>query len=511
MADYLAAILTTLTLTVVFTLVMANSDIEAVKQDWNNQRCNLGVMMMGSLYKPKDNPLTASEFSKQNFQFCTQKKFKSIIDLAFAPLLSIVNQQVSSNAGTASVLNSVRTMVGNAGSTFAEMMDKQYRQFSALNMGVLKNWMNILFAVGKMQGIMNSILYMGISVGMMIENMFSFTFNAIIVFLSIMIILLFFLWFVLFPFIPIIISVVAILLAAGIGAAAGMASAFCIDPNAKVKMADGTVKLLKTIELGDQLASTQNSENRVTGILTVSAKDIELVSINGILMSGSHRVLYRGRWILANEHPFASYTRERLGTVICLNTTEHSVQLLSDYEDIVVSDWEEVSTEEGQQGWIDIVNMFLNGMSVLPKKYPTAVPLVSPDTMVYVKEKGFTPIKDIHLYDTIASCEGYTTVKGIYSGSIQTEPSGVCSPEWITDGVWGWDTDTRTWTTNVPTSIAHSPTDAASLHGYFLVTEAEEFMVLYRGQFLRVRDFTEVGASHIDSTYEYLDSFINKK
>jgi hypothetical protein len=276
-------------------------------------------------------------------------------------------------------------------------------------------------------------------------------------------------------------------------------------------MADGSIQVLKLVELGDRLASTQLSENVVTGILTVSANDIELVTINGILMSGSHRILYKGKWILANEHPAASYTRERLETVICLNTTHHSIQLVSNYEDVFVSDWEEVSTEEGQQGWIDIVTMFLNGIHSLPTKYPTAVPLVSPDTMVYVKEKGFTPIQDIQLYDTIASCEGYTTVKGIYSGSIQNERSEVCSPEWVSDGVWAWNTDTHTWSTNLPTGIPHRPEHTSSLHGYFLVTEDEEFMILHRGQLIRVRDFTEVGASHIDSTYEYLDSFINTK
>ena len=148
-------------------------------------------------------------------------------------------------------------------------------------------------------------------------------------------------------------------------------------------------------------------------------------------------------------------------------------------------------------------------------RYPTTPPLVAPNVKIMHKTKGLLPIWKIKYGDEILTSEGnYTRVRGIYTGIIKTEY--IKDPEWISDGVWSLITD------NVWSTVNGITADAPSLgkedseepeypRGCFLVTDAETFIIHWKGKKLLVRDFTEVGASKIDQTYEFLESFIGSR
>ena len=102
----------------------------------------------------------------------------------------------------------------------------------------------------------------------------------------------------------------------------------------------------------------------------------------------------------------------------------------------------------------------------------------------------------------------YTTVKGIYCGQAILDPTQLQSADWISDGVWKL-VNGRFWILSaVDTDFSESGNSA---DGLFLVTESETFIIQRGGKQYVVRDFTEVGASQIDTTYEMLDFFIHKK
>ena len=147
-------------------------------------------------------------------------------------------------------------------------------------------------------------------------------------------------------------------------------------------------------------------------------------------------------------------------------------------------------------------------------RYPTTPPLVSPNVKVTHKTKGCIPIYKIKYGDEILTAEGkYTRVRGIYTGIIKTEH--IKDPEWISDGVWSLITD-KVWSTmsGVAKTDSDGDTDTEEpvyVRGCFLVTDAETFVIHWKGKNRLVRDFTEVGASKIDQTYEFLESFIGSR
>jgi hypothetical protein len=463
-------------------------------------------MISAALIKPPDDPKSRIQFATDNFSYCIGKIITTVAREAMAPTVGVLGNQVNVTNSFMGPMNNFRNMLRNLVESFRKMLDKQYRQYSLISATVLKTWQHLRFAMGRIQGIVYSIVYTGLSINALVQNFIDFMFFAIMVFLGILVALIFFLFFVLFPTIPVITAVITVMVTAGIGAAAGMSGAFCIDPKADVLLANGFTKPLGEIQIGDMLASTTESENKVTGRLVVESNTINLILLDGILMSGTHRVKYNDVWILAADHPNAQAVFEKLSTLICLNTTQHEVILKSNTgSKIIAGDWEEVSDEGGRQEWINMVFRNLNGNTRTLEHYPTAIPLVGSKTHVISKTRGSVPIDSIQLGDFVYAADSFTKVLGIYEGEIRME-SGE-DPEWLSDGIWIQNNE-GFWSTadGVKTSEL-----GKMRKGLFLVTESETFRLKMGDSYVLVRDFTEIGASQIDKTYDTLNLVMNKK
>lgn len=513
MSGYTTAIMTTLVFTGLFSYILIRTDIDSIKADWANRRCEFPVMVMAGLLNPSQSGKSAMEFATDNFSFCTQKTIQDVLKMAFAPLYAVAGQQSSVMGSLAGPMNNMRGLLKKGADNFGKLLDNQMRRYNLINASIIKTWNHLLFSFGRIQAIFYSIIYFGLSMNAMIQNTLDVTFRAIVVFIGIMVAMIILLFFVLFPFIPLILTTITVLVAAGVGSAAGMAGAFCINPDATVIYADGTKRLLRNVRLGDRLASTTRSENIITGILEVDSSKTSLVSIDGILMSESHRIKDGDNWILAMEHPNAKkvpYTR--LPRLICLNTTLHEVLIETESgNNLCVGDWEEVTDEDGRKAWIDIVHSTLNQTSSKIKRYPSVVPLVSSKILVQHQYLNMIPIGSINIGDSVLTSNGnYTPVIGIYKGNFKCT-KGFLSPDWISDGVWIQQEDEK-WTTaaSIASGVGED-VEGRIVEGIFLITENEQFIIWKDGKQMLVRDFVEIGASQIDRTYEMLESHMNKK
>ena len=498
LSSYLAAVTLTIMLTVLFAFIIVSFDLQAIMSQWNERRCELPVMVMASWFKPNDNPKSGSEFAQENFEFCSGKIVNEVLRVAFVPLLGVAKQQLSAQGAFAGPMNNIRVMIQNGQNSFSNIVAEQYRRFNIVNTHFTKTWQHLTFAMGRVNAIMASIVYFSMSLLTSILNTIDFTFMVLLIIIGIMVVLVILLFFVLAPFIPVILAVITIMVGAGVAGTAGMAGAFCIDPNANVVMGDGKVKPLSEVKCGDVLGP----DNIVTGILTANSTDSPLVEIDGILMSDSHRVFHEDSWILAGDHPKAEKTTRTLSRVICLNTTKHSLKLFGKQGYIIAGDWEEVSSEQGQKGWIDFVYKTLNGTSS-PPYYPTLPPLVGRSVRVYHSIIGWVPIEYVGIGDEILGSKGYTPVVATYKGEIPTQPT---TSTWISDGVW---IQNGTWATY---KLGVRKQDTASREtGYFLVTLNEDFVIRVHNTTALVRDFTELGSSNLKDSYEMLDGYMNSR
>ncbi len=510
MAGLGSAVLTTLVLTGLFAVLIVNADLEGIRRDWDTRRCEVPVMIAAALLKPNDVSMSGFEYAQSNFKFCMSDVANNALRTAFAPLYAVVGKQVDAMKMIQIPLNGVRAMLARAKNIFQTYLGEQAQKYNIIAIMMRKTWQHLVFAMGRIQAVVFSIVYMGLSANALFQNMIDFVFFVIKVFIIILISMIILLFFVLLPTIPAILGVIAVMASVGIGTA-GLAGPFCVDPDANVRMEDGSVKRLGTIQCGDRLQSQDDGKpNVVEGVLEADAETTPLVSIQGIMMSGSHRVLWKGEWILAEKHPDAiALETKRLPRLICLNTSQHEVPIVSETgRTLLVGDWEEVDTPEGRRAWIETVDMTLNRASFSQVPQPTAVPLVSPETTVWNEDGVPVPIHTIRIGDKVRSRHQLpTVVKGIYKGVIPvlTAPE---RPEWCSDGVWKWISD-KFWTCGK--GISSSLHGTTMLEGVFLVTEDEMFLIQCGSHPVLVRDFTEVGASRIHETYEMLSMWMSKK
>lgn len=499
--------------------MIASANIEEIKANWNTKRCQVPIMISAGMFRPHYYTGSSTQFARENFEFCTRKIADEVIKIGFAPFFTLAKELMNVQGTMAGPLNFIRGMITTAMSTFSDYMKTQYLQYKAIIVQLSKTTHRLRFAMGRVQGIVIALLYAFYSLITLVNNTVKFAMTAAWVFTGIMAALIIILWFGLIPFLVIIIPLVTVLAVAGAQTDGWLtpfsdsvvSSAFCVDPDANVIMANGKQKRMRDLQVGDYLAksSSKTTENQITGKLVVDSRKEALVSIYGIRMSTTHRVLHKQKWILAKEHPDACPCIDRLEELICLNTTHHSVPIQTDENGVLFAgDWEEIDSWEGQRKWIEWVHTKLNGGFDKVHRYPTTVPLCGPNVEVVCSSRGWVPLKEIQLGHTILGSSGWTKVVGLYSGQLDVEEIPKY-PDWISDGVWV--KANRYWLTRGNGIREAETVNFKRLDGLQLITEDGSFLIRQASGISLVRDFTEVGADAIAESYTWLDSAINKK
>jgi hypothetical protein len=479
---------------------------------WARRRCNVDVLFTAFKYKPKNDPRSKLEFMQDNFSFCIGSLIDEVFKSAMAPFMGILATNVDSLGVFSGALNNMRGLLGVVHKKFGKIMDITFNRFKTNIYNFAFIWHRLNFAFQRVMSIALSTVYMGISFVAGFMNFYDLVVNVVIIILAILLALIFLLFFILIPVMPVIFTILAVLAGAGFGAAiGGMESGFCVDPDALVRMADGSLKPLKECRVGDVLAPGSGAvgSNIIEGILTCDGTTEDCVRIDGIAMSKSHRVLYNGHYILAGLHPHATHMASRLPHLICLNTSHHAVPMNGMKETVWVGDWEEVDTEEGRSAWIEMTYSFLNrGLDdrCLFMNKPTTPPILSPHTIVKERKKGYVTLQEITIGDIVLDGNGeWTTVLATYSGAIHGTTRG--ERFWYSDGVWVRGSDSDYWNTCIYGSVKMDA-GAEKLAGVNIITESGTYVIRQHGLNVLVRDFTEMGIDMVKKSYDMLDSYV---
>jgi hypothetical protein len=306
-----------------------------------------------------------------------------------------------------------------------------------------------------------------------------------------------------FPVIPVILTTIGIITAAGFGAAVGSyTGAFCLHPSTNILLQDGTYKSINKINIGDILMPSMKTyifPNQVYGILETEGRLTDLYEIDGIKLSGSHRVLEKGKWLLAEDIKRAVKIKERADRLYILNTRHHWLAAVADIsaEPLIVSDWEEVSTERGQDEWHKYVAVKL-GAKIDWSKKATSIPLIGEEVKIHCLN-GKKSISSISIGDYVMDNKGETRVLAVYKGYLGKPVEG---SQWLSDGNWIFD---GIWKQNIHGAQGG---DSNQTLGYQIITESGSFKIQYNSKDILIRDFTECGIKNIEGCYSILDDHI---
>jgi hypothetical protein len=393
-----------------YCLIMVN--VQPIIDDWPNQRCKPQIMPIAGLITHPEG-VTSSEYTAQNFTYCTQNILTSITGDMLQPLTYVT-----------SLFGDISKAISNAINDIRGMFDKIRTFFESISKEIMGRIMNIMVPlqqiiisfkdlIGKIQGTMTAGLFTALGSYYTLQSMLGAIAEFIVIILIAMAVIIVILWILPFTW-----GAAAAGTAVFLGIAIPMAIILqffndklhinglrsiphlkCFDKNTHILMNDSHSRKIKDIQVGDILANN----NMVTGKIMVETKGSIMYELDDIFVSDSHIVKYCDKWIPVSKHPNArkcSFYQEPY--LYCLNTTNKTITI----NGYLFSDWDEINDE-------DIINIQKNTNHMFNEKNDIHKCLDGGfvgHTEIKLNDGIVKGIKDICVGDIL---ENNTTVYGI--------------------------------------------------------------------------------------------------
>jgi len=327
-------------------------NIQPIKDDWKNQRCNPYVIpFAGIINKPSN--MGVNEFTKENFAYCTQNILKNITGEAVSPLTFIITMLSNVTTNIKNSLNNIRGMFSNV----RDFLQNVTQEVMGRLLNVIAPIQQIILSfrdfIGKIQGVMSASLFTLLGSYYTLQSLMGAIAQFIITILIALAALVAGFW--AFPFtwgaaiantaiflsisIPFAVILAFMSKTMGIRPSRGIPRLKCFDKDTMILMQDGTKKEISNIQLGDVL----NDGGKVTAKMVVESEGSIMYNLNGVIVSDSHMVLYNDSWIRVSDHPEANIVNNyTLPHLHCLNTTTKVIKI----NNLIFSDWDELSEDD---------------------------------------------------------------------------------------------------------------------------------------------------------------------
>lgn len=341
-------ILITIALFILCSYCFVMINVEPIKEDWVNQRCKPSIIPFAGLINAPEGT-SSTDFTKENFDYCTQNIVKGVTGNAVQPLTFITN-----------MLNTVFDNIKNSLNVIREMINKIRLNLQAVAQEIMGRIINITIplqqiiiglkdVLAKVQGTMTAGLFTLLGSYYTLKSLMGAIAQLIVTILIAMAAMIAGLWVVPFTwgaaaantaiFVAISIPMALILTfmtkTLKVQSNLKIPKIKCFDKNTLLKMNDGSYKTIFDIEIGNVLINN----NKVTGKIKVETEGSEIYNLNGVIVSNSHIVKYNDRWLPVSDHPESikidSYNEPFL---YCLNTTSKIIVI----NDICFTDWDEI-------------------------------------------------------------------------------------------------------------------------------------------------------------------------
>jgi hypothetical protein len=387
-------------------------NVQPIIDDWPNQRCKPQIMPIAGLITHPEG-VTASEYTAENFTYCTQNILTSITGEALQPLTYVTSTFANIADGISNAINDVRGMFDKI-RTFFESISKE---IMGRIMNIMTPLQQIIISfkdlIGKIQGTMTAGLFTALGSYYTLQSMLGAIAEFIVIILIAMAVIIVILWILPFTW-----GAAAAGTAVFLGIAIPMAIILqffndklhinglrsiphlkCFDKNTHILMNDSHSRKINDIQVGDILANN----NMVTGKIMVETKGSIMYELDDIFVSDSHIVKYGDKWIPVSKHPNAKKcTFYQEPYLYCLNTTNKTI-VINGY---IFSDWDEINDE-------DIINIQKNTNHMFNEKNDIHKCLDGGfvgHTEIKLNDGIVKQIKDIRVGDIL---ENNTSVYGI--------------------------------------------------------------------------------------------------
>jgi hypothetical protein len=341
-------ILITIALFVLCSYCFVMINVQPIKDDWINQRCKPSIIPFAGLINAPEGT-TSTDFTKENFDYCTQNIVKDITGNAVQPLTFITNMLNELFDKIKQSLNGIREMINkvrtNIQATAQEIMGRIINVTIPLQQIII----GLRDILAKVQGTMTAGLFTLLGSYYTLKSLMGAIAQLIVTILISLAVMIAALWVVPFTWgaaaantaiflaisIPMALILTFMTKVLKVQSNLKIPKIKCFDKDTLLKMNDGSEKTIFDIEVGDVLFNN----NEVTAKIKVETEGSEIYELNGIIVSNSHIIKYKDKWLPVSEHPDSkkidSYNEPFL---YCLNTSS-KVIIIKDY---CFTDWDEI-------------------------------------------------------------------------------------------------------------------------------------------------------------------------
>ena len=343
----------------VFVYLHILNNLQSIRNDWVTERCNPKYIPFAGIIMGKSGK-ESLQFTEENFTGCIQNILKGISFNVLSPFFYIVDVITETLKESASYINAIRDLLNRLRTAVTNILSEIFKRINILLVPIIQIIIAVKDTMSKAVGILTATLYTFFGAYYTLKSLVGSIFElllkilGIIILILIMFIALSFVPFVgfigtigalatipimMFVLIPVILTKIFmadILETQGSGIP-GIPS-FCFAKETIIPLSNGERKQITMLDVGDEL----EDKSIVTSILAISSKGQDMYNLNGIAVTGRHRVLYCGYYIHVEYHPDSIKVDDFNDPfVYCFNTTSKRIKL----DPHIFLDWDEIDDE----------------------------------------------------------------------------------------------------------------------------------------------------------------------
>jgi hypothetical protein len=341
-------ILITIALFILCSYCFVMINVQPIKDDWINQRCKPSIIPFAGLINAPEGT-SSTDFTKDNFDYCTQNIVKNITGNAVQPLTFITNMLNELFDKIKQSLNGIREMINKIRTNIKAVAQEIMGRIINVTIPLQQIIIGLKDILSKVQGTMTAGLFTLLGSYYTLKSLMGAIAQLIVTILIALAVMIAALWIVPFTWgaaaantaiflaisIPMALILTFMTKVLKVQSNLKIPKIKCFDKNTLIKMNDGSEKTIFDIQVGDILFNN----NEVTSKIKVETAGSEIYELNGIIVSNSHIVKYEDIWLPVSEHPHSkkldSYNEPFL---YCLNTSS-KVIIIKNY---CFTDWDEI-------------------------------------------------------------------------------------------------------------------------------------------------------------------------
>lgn len=424
MSDILITIIVCIIVFLIVSYYYVMNHMQKLKANWTIHRCDPSVIPFAGLINKPSNQ-TAFEYTKTNFEKCTQSILQEITKYAFLPIYYAMNAITEvfsllkeSLVDIRSVFDKIRGSVDNVGRDL-------YARLLNIMMPITKLFIYIKDIFGKGQAVLTAGIYMIYASYITTNSLFMTLYNLIIEFMigAVAFIITCFAIGWLFPptlavglaasgamvvlvvMLAIFMNILNEVFDAGDLKKPPLIPSYCFGENTLIKMNDYSLKKIKNIKVGDVLSNN----NVVTATMKSSLENLVLCNLNNVIVTSNHKILYKNNWINAIDHPDSIITNYNGDAVYCLNTSHKQIII----NNTIFGDWDEMDHED----FIKITQKN-NNIKNLINLHQYLDVCIHPKSKIKLKNGKVKTFENLKLGDVLANDEKIKSIIKINSNDI---------------------------------------------------------------------------------------------